>query len=364
MLEARGALVCAKSNTPEFEAGAHTFNEVFGITRNPWDLARTAGGSSGGAAVAVASGMAWIAQGSDFAASLRNPAGFNGVVGLRPSPGVVPQGPNALPFQSLSVHGPIARDVADCGFALDAMAGAHPADPWARPHAPGAYAAAALRPEAPRRLAASADLGITPVDPSVRAAFGMAVDALARAGAAVEEARPELSEAHAAFGTLRAVQFASAWSHLLAEHRAAIKPDAVWNMEAGLSATGAQIASAERARTALRARLTEFLGTHTALVLPTAIVPPFPATLRYVSECDGIELPDYVRWMANCYAITLAGCPAISVPAGATADGLPLGLQIVAAPHAEARLLSVAAWAEAVLAPRRTTPIDPREPAA
>ena len=285
-IENSGGLIYAKSNTPEFEAGANTFNEVFGTTRNPWDLSRSAGGSSGGAAVAVATGMAWLAQGTDFACSLRNPAGFNSVVGLRPSIGVVPQGPNNVPFQTLSVSGPIARSVADCGLFLDAMAGSDPFDPFACDGISGCYLAAAQSPAKPKRIGFSMDLGLGPVDPAVREIVTNAINKITKVGVEVVETHPDMSGAHEAFRTLRALQFATAWGDLLPGYREVLKPDVVWNIEEGYKLNAEMIARAEQKRMGIRVRLLSFFDTYEALVLPTSIVPPYPRDQRYVSSCD------------------------------------------------------------------------------
>lgn len=362
-IEAHGGLVYAKSNTPEFEAGANTFNEVFGATRNPWNTDWSAGGSSGGAAVAVATGMAWLAQGADFACSLRNPAAFCGVVGLRPGIGRVPQGPNGVPFQTLTVQGPIARTVADCGLFLDAMCGAASCDPFATaPADAGQFRTAAARPERPARIAFSADLGITPVAASVRKVLDDAVAKLERAGVTPAPVSPDLGAAHGAFRTLRALQFATAWGHLLPAERERIKPDVIWNIEEGQALSAEAIIRAERDRAILRTRVLDVLARHDFLLVPTSIVPPYPLTQRYVAECEGVTFDNYLEWLAIAYVITLTGCPAISVPAGFTPEGQPVGLQIVAAPGREADLLSAAAFVEDLLGAGLQQPMDPRRP--
>ncbi|RDD62188.1 amidase [Ferruginivarius sediminum] len=360
LIEARGGIVYAKSNTPEFEAGANTFNEVFGATRNPWDVRLSAGGSSGGAAVAVATGMAWLAQGTDFACSLRNPASFNGVVGLRPGPGVVPQGSNGVPFQTLSVAGPIARSVADCGLFLDAMAGHSSQDPLSFDGSGRRYTEAAATPRCPARIAFSADLGITAVEDGVVSICRSAVAALGGEGIDVIETHPDMREAHWAFRTLRALQFATAWAHVLDDHRNELKPEVVWNIEEGLALTAEDIVAAERARAAICARVVEFLAEYEFLLLPTAIVPPFPLEQRYVDRCAGLKFDNYLEWMAIAYAISLTACPAISVPCGLTEEGVPVGLQIIARPRAERALLSFAAFVEEMFGVYLSLPIDPR----
>ncbi|WP_244534625.1 amidase family protein [Hyphomicrobium sp. CS1GBMeth3] len=358
-IEAAGGIVYAKSNTPEFEAGANTFNEVFGRTLNPFDPTRSAGGSSGGAAVAVATGMAFLAQGSDFACSLRYPAAFCNVVGLRPTAGLVPQGPNALPFQVLSVVGPIARSVADAAFALDGMVRFDARDPLTRSRDGGSYLTAALAPRRPRRAAFSIDLGIAKVDPEVRAIVTRAVERLASEGLRVEEAHPDLSGADRAFRPLRAFQFAALRRDALARVRSKLKPEVVWNIEEGLKLTAADLAAAEEERVRLRQSMLAFLETRCTVITPTAPVAPFPVEQRYVDEIDGHKLSTYLDWLVLGYAATVCGCPAISIPCGRTASGLPIGLQIVGRPYGETELLQTAAWCEAVLGSALSAPVDP-----
>lgn len=359
-IEAHGGLIFAKSNTPEFEAGANTFNEVFGTTRNPWNTDWSAGGSSGGAAVSVATGMAWLAQGTDFACSLRNPASFCGVVGLRPSLGIVPQGPNNVPFQTLSVSGPIARNVADCGLFLEAMSGASQNDPYSHSSGRKNYAAAANTPMRPQRLTYSATLGLTPIDAEVRDICFKAATLLAADGVDVADQAPDMSDAHSSFRTLRALQFASAWGHLLPDHSDLLKHDVIWNIEEGQRLRAEDIILAERARKRMRDDLLSVMAQHGFMVLPTSIVPPYPLTQRYVEECDGHQFGNYLEWMAIAYAISLTGCPAISIPCGITTKGQPVGLQIVAPPGKDAKLLSVAAYAEHVFGQVLTRPITPK----
>jgi len=233
-LEHNGAVVYAKSNTPEFGAGANTFNEVFGATLNPWDLSRSAAGSSGGAAVALATGTAWLAHGTDMGGSLRNPASFCGVVGMRPSIGRVAHTPVAKIDRNLTVHGPMARNVEDLALLLDAMSGEHPADPLSLPSLPTSFLSAARSGKRPKRIAYSPDLGITPVDPEVAAITRKAASRFAEAGAIVEEAHPDLREAHECFHVLRAFDFAISKAALLRTKRDLLKPEVIWNIEEGL----------------------------------------------------------------------------------------------------------------------------------
>jgi amidase len=361
-LEQNGGVIFAKSNTPEFGAGANTFNEVFGATRNPWDTSRSAAGSSGGAAVALATGMAWLAHGSDMGGSLRNPASFCGIVGLRPSIGRVAHTPHFKVDRTLGVQGPMARNVEDLALLLDAMSGEHPADPLSLPKLPASYLSAARSGSKPKRIAYSTDLGITPVDPEVASITRKAAQRFAEAGAIVEEAHPDLREAHECFHVLRAFDFAISKAELLRNHRGLLKPEVIWNIEEGLKLSVDKIERAEAQRIAMAERALEFFKSYDLLLTPATIVAPFPVENRYVAECAGKKFDNYVEWLGIVYAITLTCCPALSLPCGFTASGLPIGLQMVGPPRGEAQLLAGAKVLEDILGVRGTTPIDPRTP--
>lgn len=353
-LERHGGIVIAKSNTPEFGAGAQTFNEVFGRTHNPWNTAKTCGGSSGGAAVALATGMVWLAQGSDLGGSLRTPASFCSVVGLRPTPGLVPFGPSPLPFDTLAVEGPMARNVADLAFMLDAMV--LDRDRGYLAAVSGADTTTAL---SHRRIAYSPNLGIGPVDPVVATVTRSAAERVADLGAELTDTVPSFAEARDAFHILRAVRFATALGDTLEKHRDRLKPDVVWNIEAGLDLSAAEIARAELARGRLYHRLMRFFDRHDLLVCPTAIVPPFDVEQRTVERLGDHVFETYVDWIAITFTFTLTGCPALSLPCGFTPDGLPIGLQIVAPPFGESRLLAFAKLLESALDIHPKTPISP-----
>lgn len=348
-LEDRGGVVYAKSNTPEFGAGGHTFNEVFGTTVNPWNLERSAGGSSGGAAAALASGCAWLADGSDMAGSLRTPASFCGVVGLRPSPGRVPTGPDTNPFGLLPVEGPMARNVTDAALGLDAMVGRDHNVPLASADSGGMFLEAARNPRKPVRIAFSVDLGLTPVDPAVETLFRDRMARLEGAGFPMVEACPDFTGAHQAFQVLRAVSFAVATGPLLESHRDLLKPEVIWNVEKGLALDGRAIVEAERERARLFHTVRQFLEIHEVIICPGAIVPPFPKDERYVGECNGHKFETYIDWLAITYGFTLVSLPVICIPCGVTPDGLPAGIQIAGRPGGEAELLSAARCIEDAL---------------
>src|SRR5947208_2722723 len=361
-LENNGGVIYAKSNTPEFGAGANTFNEVFGPTRNPWDTSRSAAGSSGGAAVALATGTAWLAHGSDMGGSLRSPAAFCGVVGMRPSIGRVAHTPKSAIDRNLGVVGPMARNIEDLALLLDAMSGDYAADPLSLPAPATSFLSAAQSGKKPKRIAYSPDLGITPVDPEVKAITRKAAERFAEAGAIVEEAHPDWREAHECFHTLRAFDFAISKANLLRTKRDLLKPEVIWNIEEGLKLTIEQLERAEAQRVAMTARTLEFFDKYDLLLAPATIVPPFPVENRYVAECAGKKFDNYVEWLGIVYAITLVCCPPLSLPCGFTASGLRVGLQVVAPPRGEAQLLARPKVPDDILGVRASTPIDPRPP--
>ena len=359
-LEVEGGIVYAMSNTPEFGAGAQTFNDVFGITRNPWNTDLTPAGSSGGAAVALATGMAWLAHGSDMGGSLRNPASFCGVVGLRPSPGRVAATVLGKIDSTLGVEGPMARNVTDLALLLDAMSGFEPGDPLSLPKEKHSFTSVMQNHWKPKRVAFSRDLGITPVDPEIAAIVEAAAKKLEASGVIVEEAHPNMREAMECFQTLRALGFATGLRNLLKNHRSKLKADVIWNIEKGLALTGDEIAIAEAQRGQIFNRMNDFLHQYDALLCPASIVPPFPVVQRYATHCNGVEFKTYVDWLLIVGVATLCACPAISIPCGFTQSKLPVGLQIIAANRGEAKLLAVAKHMEDVLDLGDITPIDPR----
>jgi amidase len=358
-LEGEGGIVYAMSNTPEFGAGAHTFNEVFGITRNPWDTRLSASGSSGGAAVALATGMAWVAHGSDLGGSLRNPASFCGVTGMRPSPGRIAASVYSKIDGTLGVEGPMARNVADLALLFDAMVGAETGDPLSLPREDVSYLAATRSGWKPKRVAVSRDLGISPVDPEVADIVLAAARKLEREGVVVEEAHPDLADAMNCFQVLRAIGYATGMRQLLLDHRDKLKPEVIWNIEKGLALSGEEIARAEAQRGTLFKRMHSFLETYDLLLCPATIVPPFPVEQRYPTHCNGVAFTSYIDWLLIVGTITLCACPAISIPCGFTQNKLPVGLQIVSPNRGEAKLLAGAAFIENVLGLGAITPIDP-----
>ncbi len=341
-LRAAGTVRVGKTNVPEFAAGSHTFNPLFGVTHNPYRHGLSAGGSSGGAAAALATGFVPVADGSDFGGSLRNPAAFCNVVGLRPTPGRVPTWPVAMGWSQLSVQGPMGRTVADVALVLSAIAGP---DRWVPISLddPGAAFAAPL-PERldGLRVAWAPDLGgRVRVDPAITAVLSESVAVFEELGATVEPDCPDLSGADDVFGTLRAWVFDATFSDLIRRHPDQVKETLRWNASLGAKLTGADLARAEQAHTALYQRVIDFFDRYDVLLAPTTQVLPFPVELEYPTEVDGEPLHDYLAWMRSCTLITPTGCPALSVPGGFTDDGLPVGLQVITPPRADRRVLEV-----------------------
>jgi amidase len=328
-LKKAGAITVGKTNTPEFGAGSQTYNEVFGETPNPYDLTKTCGGSSGGAAVALATGMLPIADGSDFASSLRNPANFCNVVGFRPSPGRVPSWPCPAAWFPLSVQGPMARTIQDVALILTAIAGPDPRSPIAVAEPTSLFARPLDRDFKGVRVAWSRDLGGLPVDPTVTAVIEAKRDVFRTLGCIIEDTEPDFTGADEIFKAWRAWHFELGYGYLLKDYRDKLKNTIIWNIEEGAKLTGPDLGRAEAKRTELYHRVRQFMETYEFLILPVNQVPPFDLKQRYVTEINGVKMETYIDWMKSCYYISVTGHPAISVPCGFTPEGLPVGVQIV-----------------------------------
>lgn len=353
-----GAVRVGKTNVPEFAAGSHTFNTVFGVTRNPYRPDVSAGGSSGGAAAALATGMVALAEGSDMGGSLRNPAAFCNVVGLRPSPGRVPSYPVQLGWSTLSVQGPLGRTVADVALALSVLAGPDLRSPISLPE-PGSDFAVDLPGELRGlRVAWAPDLGgRIPVDRAVRDVLAGQVEVFERLGATVVEDCPDLTRADEVFDVLRAWHFVAAMGDVVAKHPEQVKPAIRWNVERGRALTGEDVSRAEERRTRLHLRVVEFFDRYDVLLAPTTQVVPFDADVEYPTVVEGEHQDSYLGWMRSCSSITATGLPALSVPAGFTDDGLPVGLQVVGPPRGDRRALEVGhAFEQATQHGRRRPP--------
>lgn len=360
-IESHGGIVVGMTNTPEFGAGANTFNPVFGETRNPWNPALNAAGSSGGSAAALATGIVALATGSDLGGSLRTPASFCSVVGFRPSPGRVANGPAEQRFNDLSVEGPMARNVLDAALLLDAMSVWRVEDPIALPPPPEPFLSVAERRRRPKRIALAMDLGgVTPVDRPTRAIVRAAADKLANAGIEIVEASPDFAGAMEAFHVLRGLGYATSMRTLYERHRDQLKPDVIWNIEAGMELTAERIGKALLRRSRLYGEMVEFLQQHHFLLTPAACCAPNPIEERWVREVDGHRFENYIGWLTLPACITLTACPALAVPAGFTEDGRPVGIQLVGPPRCDAQVLSVGAALEEILGVSDAVPIDPK----
>jgi amidase len=324
-----GALAIGKTNVPEFGLGSHTYNEVYGTTRNPYDLTKSAGGSSGGAGVALATGMLPIADGSDLGGSLRNPANFNNVVALRPSVGLVPTAPDPFPRLGFGVNGPMARSVDDVAFLLGVMAGPDPRDPGCERSDASSVRGELARDLRGVRVAWAPDLGGLPLDARVREVLDSRRATFEALGCIVEDACPDLTAADDIFLTIRRWRTAAVYGPLLPHKRALMKPELIEEIEAGAALRGADVAAAMLRHGQLMERVRRFFDHHTVLLCAVNQVPPFDADLTWPASVAGVPMEHYVAWMRSAYWISATFGPALSVPAGFTSDGLPVGLQIV-----------------------------------
>ncbi|MFF8311604.1 amidase [Streptomyces lydicus] len=339
-LQRAGAIRLGKTNVPEFAAGSHTFNRVFGTTRNPYDPTRSAGGSSGGAAAALAAGLQPLADGSDMGGSLRNPASFCNVVGLRPTPGRVPPQPGGNLWDTLAVPGPMGRTVADTALLLSAMAGPDPRCPLSLETPGAAFRVPLDRELRGLRVAWTPDLGgLAPADPDVLAVLEPQLRVLEELGCRVDTACPDLTGADETFRTLRAHSFDLAFGGLLDADREALKPSLARNVEEGRRLTTADLVTATATRSRLHLETLDFFSRYDLLLAPVSQVTPFDAELEYPREVAGRPTKTYLDWMRSAYLISVLGVPALSVPAGFTPAGLPVGMQFIGPPRADLAVL-------------------------
>lgn len=359
MLERRGGVVIGKTNTPEFGAGGNTFNDVFGCTRNPWDTRKNAGGSSGGAAASLAAGEIWLAQGSDLAGSLRTPAAYCGVVGLRPSPGRCGGGPALTAFATEGISGPMARDVRDAALFLDAMAGRDDRMPISLEAPARSFQDEVERADGKVRVAYAEDQGgFAPVEPEIRSVMRGAMAKVAGAGGTVEEACPDLPLLRETYLTLRGIHYGSVNDFLPDAVKRHFKATLRDNTEFGRNLKARDIYEAMRQRTVLYHAMRIFLQNHDVLAIPVVGLAPGPVEEEFPRQVDGEPVTDYVDWLRFSFLATATALPAIALPCGRTSSGMPVGIQLIGKPRGEARLLQVArAIEEAVQFPK--TPIDP-----
>ncbi|MCB1458674.1 MAG: amidase [Nitratireductor sp.] len=363
LMERRGAVVVGKTNTPEFGAGGNTFNDVYGYTRNPWDTRKNAGGSSGGAAVSLATGEVWLSQGSDLAGSARTPAGFCGIVGMRPSPGRCGGGPAATAFATEGISGPMARDVQDLALFLDTMAGFIPEMPITLEAPATPFQEAVKRADGKVRIAFSEDQGgFAPVEREIRSVLRGAMQKIAGSGGEVEDACPQLPGLYETYVTLRGIHYGSVNAYLPDAVQAHFKRTLRENTQFGRSLKTPDIFDALRQRTVLYHAMRTFLEGHDVLAIPVAGIEPGLVEEEYPMMVDGEPVTDYVDWLRFSFLATATGLPALVVPVGFTASGMPVGVQLVGRPRGEARLLAVARAVEVAIG-FPSTPIDPVNPA-
>ena len=359
MLESRGALVVGKTNTPEMGAGGNTFNDVFGKTRNPWDTRKNAGGSSGGAAVTLATGEVWLSHGSDLAGSLRTPAAYCGVVGMRASAGRVLGGPAPIGFTIEGVQGPMARSVADCALFLDAMCGYDPRAPWSLPAPDAPFQKSVESVNCDVKIAYAPTLGgFAPVEAELESVMRAALDQIAHEGANVEEDCPSMEGLNDTYVTLRGLVWASTCGRLPQEMQQHFKKTLAENIEVGRNLKVDQIMDANLNRTILYNRMREFLDEFDVLATAVVGIEQTPVGLEYPTGVDGQTMITYIDWLKFSYLATTTGLPAISVPCGFTKSGMPVGIQLIGPPRGDARVLAVAHALEQVL-DLGTGPIDP-----
>ena len=355
-LEQNGALPVAKSNVPEW-AGGHTFNPVYGVTKNPFNKNKIAGGSSGGSSVALATKQVWLATGNDLGGSLRTPASFNNIVGLRPSIGVVPRGLRYNRFDPLWVEGPLARCVKDIGLMLDAMSGYCKTDPLSFDHTCSSFLEAADAFELPAKVAVTEDLGLVPVEQEVRRVFRTVVPNLKTIGCEVGSDIPDFNGAIESFHTLRGLLMAYMLGDLYKSKKDEILVDIVKNIEVGFEASNDEIITAEKIRQDLFIKVDRFFEEYDFLICPTCSVLPFDIETPFVKEIDGVACKTYIDWFAITFALTLTSCPIISLPVGFSSNGLPVGIQIMSKPRQEDKLLAFAKVLEEKVSVNKSSPI-------
>lgn len=358
-MEANGAIVVGKTNTPEFGAGGNTFNQVFGMTRNAYDTSKNAGGSSGGAAVSLATGEVWLSQGSDLAGSLRTPAGYNNICGFRPTPGRAGGGPGPAAFLNEGINGPMARDIGDLALFLDAMTGYDPREPLTLPKPAVSFQDELMRETGPIRIAFAEDQGgFAPVESTVRDILRSAMKTADASGLTVEEACPDLPGLYETYVTLRGIHYGSVNNFVPDEIKEHFKQTLRDNIAVGVNQTNHDIYLAQRGRTDLYHRMRTFLEGYDVLAIPIVGIAPTPVEEEWPRTVDGVDLPDYVDWLRFSFLATTTALPALAMPAGFTEDGLPIGIQLIGPPHGDARVLQVGRALERALNLPKG-PIDP-----
>ena len=342
-LEKNGGVILGKTNVPEFAAGSHTYNELFGLTKNPWNINLSAGGSSGGSAAALASGMAWFATGTDLGGSLRNPASWCGVVGLRPTPGLIPHGPAKYPFFNLSVAGPMARNVEDLSILLDAMVGFNIKDPLSFKKERYSYHDSLLiRRDEKYLIGFTEDFDLFPCDMEVRNMMKNTVKLIQSLGHTVSNDFPDMKRSEFCFQTMRAYMFYCSYKFLLEMDQSLIKEEVIWNIKKGKDLSIEDLQIAEEIRSKIYQNTLQFFEKFDFLILPSSVVPPFDARDNWVKKVEDTIFDNYVSWLMIAASISLTGCPSLAIPTSFSRENAPYGVQIVAAPNNEQKLINFA----------------------
>ena len=342
-IEKNGGLIIGKTNIPEFAAGSHTYNSVFGLTKNPWNTSLSAGGSSGGSAAALATGMSWFASGSDLGGSLRNPASWCGVVGLRPTSGLIAHGPSNFPFFNLSVDGPMARNVEDLSIFLDAMVAYNKNDPLSFKGSKNSYYENLLkRQETKYLIGFTDDFGMFPCDKEVRGMMNNTLKLVQNLGHDISNTYPDMSKSEYCFQTLRAYIFYCTYKSLLTKDKSFIKEEVIWNIKKAETITIDDLLEAEKARTEIYSNTMKFFDKFDFLIVPSAIVPPFNAQEKWVKRVEDTTFDNYVSWLMIAASISLTSCPSIAIATSFSKNNAPFGVQIVAPPFEEQKLINFA----------------------
>ncbi len=359
-IEKNGGVVLGKTNTPELAAGSNTFNDVFGTTKNPWNLKLSAGGSSGGSAAALASGMAWFATGTDLGGSLRNPSSWNGVVGLRPTPGLIAQGPSKLPFNSLSLNGPMARNIDDLSIFLDSMATYNLSDPlsFKKNNNISFYKQLDDSSYTSYKVGITPDFKLFPCSNEIKNMIDNTSKLIESLGHAVDTTYPSMNDAEEAFQILRAYMFYSTYGFLLSEHND-VKKDILWNIKKGKNLKIEELVQADNIRARLYQNVCEFFQNYDFLVCPSSSVVPFTHETKWVKQINNKTFDNYVSWLMICGCLSLVSCPCIAIPTSIAENGAPIGVQIMAPPHEELKLLKFAKTIESEINISELLPINP-----
>ena len=342
-IEKNGGLIIGKTNIPEFAAGSHTYNNVFGLTKNPWNTSLSAGGSSGGSAAALATGMSWFASGSDLGGSLRNPASWCGVVGLRPTSGLIAHGPSSFPFFNLSVDGPMARNVEDLSIFLDAMVDHNKNDPLSFKGTKDSYYKNLLKREDTKYLIGfTDDFGVFPCDKEVRGMMQNTLKLVQNLGHDINNTYPDMSKSEYCFQILRSYIFYCTYKSFLKKDKNLIKEEVIWNINKAETITIDNLREAEKIRANIYSNTMKFFDKFDFLIVPSAIVPPFNSQEKWVKKVEDTTFDNYVSWLMIAASVSLTSCPSIAIATSFSKDNAPFGIQIVAPPYEEQKLINFA----------------------